>query len=182
MKTMTILFVLMFAMISCDSFPDNPECVVRGIQILQEKDRGCGYYENLVNDAVDRLIAAGFITNEKAIAFFADVEVRIWNTLYEIDCGGDTEVYGCHLVLYNRIELNRGGSALAHELLHVVEHRENLVVLESQHEGWGERGAPPDATLTSTNQNKNIRTGSWFHVTDTFATEWYISSFRLLKD
>jgi hypothetical protein len=162
--------ILVLGAVGCGGNPFEPKatCQAAGLTFFLETSRDCSYYEALAVKAQALLVSNGFVTKELYNSKFVGLEVWIHEANRAILCQNAGSAGGCYHTGYNYIELTRSGGALAHELLHHMDHLQGLERLD--HKGWGMAGHPDltGHTYILKDEADVIYPGSWRDLTQRF--------------
>jgi hypothetical protein len=137
---------------ACSGPPFTPAdtCVSSGMTLYAARTVDCSGVEAMVQRSLGELTGRGFFTQTQFTASVSGLEVWLWpddSTIPETPCD---DAKGCLLLGKAEVYLVDHGASFTHELMHRLDEERGVPDdANQQHQGWGQRGAPPDAGVHS---------------------------------
>ena len=125
-------------------------CLSSGMTLDASRVVQCAGVDAMVQRSQDTVVSRGLFTPPQFSASVSGLTVWLWPddvTIPESPCD---EATGCLLFGEAQVYLVDHGASFTHELMHRLDEERGVSDdANRQHQGWGQRGAPPDAGVHS---------------------------------
>jgi hypothetical protein len=132
----------------CSRTPFAPAatCLSSGMTLNASRTVDCSGVDAMVQRSQGAVVGRGHFTEAQFSGSVSGLLVWLWpddSTIPETPCDDAT---GCLLFGEAQVYLVDHGASFTHELMHRLDEERGVSDdANQQHQGWGQRGAPPDA-------------------------------------